>query len=272
MRPRRRPFRRHRRRLHAAAERSGRRSCRGRHHLRDRPALASPPRAHERDDADDDRRLPRPRRADGDAVGGRRRHLPAVRFWPGDGLRQSRRPRRRAITFTRDWPREGTSGCFRLAKVAISSRPSTRRPAARAGFLMRDERWWPGVLPIRRRTRRAAKSAGSPSTRSTAPEAYAVYKTKSEWSARGRVPLTVEEAMASHSARHARDLAVPARSGSGPEPQDLAPAGRPPALLAGGRATAARHDVGDGLWIRIVDVRPPSKPGPYGSTAAAMAS
>ncbi len=263
-----RSFRRHIRGLHSAPERARRGSCRGRHHLRHGPALASPPRPHERHDAGDDRRLPSPWRADRDALGGRGCHLPAVRFRLGDRLRQPRRRRLRAITFTRDWPREGSVRLVPAGEGAELDRARLRGcPIGRSGFLVRDERWWLGVLPDPEKDKKGGEA-----------RRLAVYRGRRRRRGvrrlqdQGRVEragpaslLTVEEAMGCHP-RGTREIwrflfEVDLVRNA----QDLAAADRPPALLARRGAAPAREQpsataCGSGSWTSP----PLSKPARYG--------
>ena len=190
-------------------------------------------------------------------MGGRGRDLPALRVRPGDdepeprGRDAGRRLRARLAA------RGHRSGCSRPAKVWISWRPSTRRRGReRAGFLARTPEWWVGILP------RAEKDARGGGARrlvvyetAAGPEAYAVYKTKAEWNVRGPAgTLIVEEAIGS-TPRGTReiwrylfevDLVRTSRRGACRRTIRC--------FLLAAEPRRLGTTMGDGLWLRIVDV------------------
>jgi predicted acetyltransferase len=136
----------------------------------------------------------------------------------------------------------------------------------RAGFLARPPDWWTGILP------RVDKDASGGEARrlvvyesAVGPEAYAVYKTKGEWNARGPAgTLTVEEAIAS-TPRGMReiwryllevDLVRTLKAWRLP--------GDHPLFLLADEPRRLGATAGDGLWLRIVDVAPALEERTYG--------
>jgi predicted acetyltransferase len=162
-----------------------------------------------------------------------------------------------AIRFTRDWKREGQIRLLPAGEGRELIDPVYQAArGARAGFLMRDEKWWPGVLPNKEKDKKGGEVKrlavfevdGS-------VEAYAVYKTKSEWSERGpSFPLTVEEAVGC-TPRGTReiwrflfevDLVRTLKTWRLPTDHPIF------SLVAEPRRLGT--NVGDGLWVRIVEV------------------
>jgi predicted acetyltransferase len=163
----------------------------------------------------------------------------------------------RAVGFARDWPREGEcrllpagEGLDLVAPVYEAAR------AGRAGFLGRTPDWWGGILPVVEKDAKGGEvrrlvvyEAGD------GPEAYAVYKAKADWNVRGpNGSLSVEEAIAS-TPRGTReiwrylmevDLVRTARAGRLPADHPLFTLAAEPRRLG--------TTVGDGLWLRVVDV------------------
>jgi predicted acetyltransferase len=160
--------------------------------------------------------------------------------------------------FARDWPAEGS---FRLIPagqgVDLVAPVYDAVRAQRAGFLRRPPEWRVGQLPL------VEKDAKGGEARrlivyetDQGAEAYAVYKTKSEWDVRGpNCTLTVEEAIGS-TARGTREIW---RYLFGVDLMRTLKARRLPpdhpllALVAEPRRLGAT--MGDGLWLRIVDVK-----------------
>ena len=162
-----------------------------------------------------------------------------------------------ASRYTSDWPAEGTfrlipagEGMDLVAPVydAVRSR--------RAGFLSRTPDWWAGQLP------RADKDARGGEVKrlvvyetDSGVEGYAVYKTKSDWNARGpHGILTVNEAVGS-TPRATReiwrflldvDLMRVLKAWRLPPDHPLLSLVAEPRRLGVG--------IGDGLWVRILDV------------------
>lgn len=173
----------------------------------------------------------------------------------------------RSIGFAREWPREGScrllpagEGLDLVAPVYEAAR------VGRAGFLARPPDWWTGILP------RVDKDASGGEARrlvvyesAVGPEAYAVYKTKGEWNARGPAgTLTVEEAIAS-TPRGMReiwryllevDLVRTLKAWRLP--------GDHPLFLLADEPRRLGATAGDGLWLRIVDVAPALEERTYG--------
>jgi predicted acetyltransferase len=172
-----------------------------------------------------------------------------------------------ATRYTSDWPAEGTfrlipagEGLDLVAPVydAVRSR--------RAGFLSRTPDWWTGQLP------KADKDARGGEARrlvvyetDSGVEAYAVYKTKADWNEHGpHSTLTVSEAVGS-TARGTReiwrylldvDLVRTLKAGRLPSDHPLLSLVAEPRRLCVG--------IGDGLWVRIVDVGPGLEGRTYG--------
>jgi predicted acetyltransferase len=162
-----------------------------------------------------------------------------------------------SVGFALDWPREGSfrllpagEGRELVAPVYEAARSS------RAGFMARTPDWWVGVLPL------AEKDAKGGEARrlvvfetADGPEAYAVYKIKAEWNSRGpAATLTVEEAIGS-TARGTReiwrylfevDLVRTLKTWRLPADHPLFSLAAEPRRLG--------TTMGDGLWLRIVDV------------------
>jgi predicted acetyltransferase len=162
-----------------------------------------------------------------------------------------------AVGFARDWPREGSfrilpagQGLELVAPVYEAAR------AGRAGFLARTPDWWVGILPL---AEKDAKGGGARRLvvyeTADGPEAYAVYKAKAEWNVRGPAStLIVDEAIAS-TPRGTReiwrylfevDLVRTLKTWR-------LPADHPLFLLCA-EPRRLGTTVGDGLWLRIVDV------------------
>jgi predicted acetyltransferase len=163
----------------------------------------------------------------------------------------------RATSFARDWPREGTvrlippgEGRDLISPVYEAAR------AIRAGFLRRDVNWWPGVLPDPEKDKKGGEARRlAVFDTDDGLEGYAVYKTKAEWNVRGPAStLTVEEAIAS-TPRGTReiwrylfevDLVRTLKTWRLPGDHALF------SLVAEPRQLGTT--MGDGLWVRIVDV------------------
>jgi predicted acetyltransferase len=163
----------------------------------------------------------------------------------------------RAIRYTRDWPREGScrllpvgEGRELVAPIYGAAR------AGRAGFFARTPDWWVGVLPFVDKDARGGEARRLVVYETdSGPEAYAVYKTKPDWSVRGPGgTLTVEEAVGS-TVRGTReiwryllevDLIRTLKTTRLPADHPLF------ALVSEPRRLGTT--MGDGLWLRIVDV------------------
>ena len=180
----------------------------------------------------------------------------------------------RSIGLAREWPREGScrllpagEGLDLVAPIYEAAR------ARRAGFLTRTPDWWTGILPLVEKDARGGEArrlvvyetAGS-------PEAYAVYKTKSEWNVRGPAgTLIVDEAIAA-TPRGMRemwryllgvDLARTLKAGRLPADHALFSLVDEPRRLG--------TTVGDGLWLRVVDLPAALEGRTYGIDGTASA-
>ena len=162
-----------------------------------------------------------------------------------------------AVGMTSDAPRDGS---FRLLPVGEgldlvrSVYDAARR--ARPGFLARTPEWWKGILP-----RPDKDTKGGEAKRlvvfetADGPEAYAVYKTKAQWNEQGPGgTVTVDEAIGS-TAKGTReiwrylfglDLMRTLKAGRLPEDH--------PVLLMAAEPRRLGLVMGDGLWLRILDV------------------
>jgi len=182
-------------------------------------------------------------------------HLSALRVWAGDDEPEPRggdagsRPRARLAA----------RGTFRLLPAGegldLVAPVYEAVRVGRAGFLARTPEWWVGILPT---VEKDAKGGGVRRLvvyeTATGPEAYAVYKTKPEWNARGPAgTLTVEEAIAS-TARGTReiwrylfevDLVRTVKAWRLPFDHPLFRLAAEPRRLG--------TTMGDGLWLRVVD-------------------
>jgi predicted acetyltransferase len=160
--------------------------------------------------------------------------------------------------YARDWPAEGTFRLMRAGEGLDFVAPVYEAARAeRSGFLARTPDWWVGQLPLADKDAKGGEAKRLVVYEADAGvEAYAVYKTKVDWS--HGVPngiVTVDEAVGS-TPRGTReiwrylfslDLMKTLRTWH-------LPADHPVLLLA------AEHrrlgiTVGDGLWLRVVDAK-----------------
>jgi predicted acetyltransferase len=163
----------------------------------------------------------------------------------------------RSVGIARKWPREGScrllpagEGLDLVAPIFDAAR------AERASMMARTREWWTGVLPLANKDARGGEARRLVVYESAdGPEAYAVYKTKPEWNVRGpAATLTVEEAIAS-TPRGMREIwrfllevdLVRVLKAS------RLPADHPLFLLVD-EPRRLGTTVGDGLWLRVVDV------------------
>lgn len=163
-----------------------------------------------------------------------------------------------AAQFAREWPIEGSCRLLRAGEGLDLVTPVYEAARAqRAGFLSRTPDWWVGQLPL------VDKDAKGGAARrlvvyetNQGPEAYAVYKTKADWGARGpNGTVNVEEAIAS-TERGTREIWRFLFS------VDLMrkleawrlPLDHPLPLLAA-EPRRLGMGLGDGLWLRIVDAK-----------------
>ena len=162
-----------------------------------------------------------------------------------------------SVGFARDWPRGGS---FRLMPVGEGRELVAPIYEAvrntRAGFLGRGPDWWLGVLPDTEKDKKGGEAKRLVVFETDAgPEAYAVYKTKAEWNVRGPAGvLTVEEAFGStpHGTREiwryllSVDLVRTLKMWRLPSDHALFALAAEPRRLG--------TTMGDGLWVRILDV------------------
>ena len=173
----------------------------------------------------------------------------------------------RSIRFAREWPREGACRLLPAGEGLDLVRPVYDAARdRRAGFLARPPEWWVGQLPLVEKDAKGgeAKRLVVYETED-GPEAYAVYKTKSEWNVRGPGgTLTVEEAIGC-TPRGTReiwrylmevDLVRTLKTWRLPADHPLFSLVSEPRRLG--------TTVGDGLWLRIVDVAPALEGRTYG--------
>lgn len=162
-----------------------------------------------------------------------------------------------AIRFTKAQPREGGVRILPAGEGRELIDPVYRSARSRrAGFLMRDERWWPGVLPDPEKDKRGGEARRLAVFEADGDaEAYAIYKTKAEWDARGPSSiLSVEEAIGS-TVRGTReiwrflfevDLVRTLKAWRVPPDHPIF------AMVTEPRRLGGRFH--DGMWVRVVDV------------------
>jgi predicted acetyltransferase len=162
----------------------------------------------------------------------------------------------RSVGFERDWPREGSCRLLPAGEGLVLVAPIYEAArASRAGFLSRSPDWWVGVLPLVEKDAKGGEARRLVVYETVdGPEAYAVYKTKAEWSVRGPGgTLIVDEAIGS-TPRGTReiwryllevDLVRTLKTSRLPADHPLF------SLVAEPRRLGTT--LGDGLWLRIVD-------------------
>lgn len=181
----------------------------------------------------------------------------------------------RAVGFAREWPTEGR---FRLLPAGegreIVEPVYEAARAQRSGFLSRTPDWWSGILPYAEKDKKGGEAKRLVVFETDdGVEAYAVYKTKSEWGVRGpNSQLTVDEAIGS-TPRGTReiwryllnvDLIRTLKTWRLPSDHPLL------ALAAEPRRLGVT--IGDGLWIRILDVAAALEGRKYGLNGHATGS
>ena len=180
----------------------------------------------------------------------------------------------KSIGFAREWPSEGSCRLLPAGEGLDLVEPVYRAArAGRSGFLTRSPDWWTGILPQAEKDARGGEARRLVVYEAAGhPEAYAVYKTKSEWNVRGPAgTLIVEEAMAS-TPRGMReiwryllgvDLARTLKALRLPADHPLFSLADEPRRLG--------TTVGDGLWLRIVDLPAALEGRTYGVDGTASA-
>jgi predicted acetyltransferase len=181
----------------------------------------------------------------------------------------------RSISYTRDWPREGHVRLLPAGEGMDLIDPVYQRARSqRAGFLMRDERWWPGALPNPEKDKRGGEIRRLAVYESPdGVEGYAVYKTKGEWGVRGAsFTVVVDEAFGS-TARGTReiwrflldvDLVRTLKTWRMPGDHPIFSLVSEPRRLG--------TTMGDGLWVRILDVADALEARTYGTGEHASGS
>ena len=163
----------------------------------------------------------------------------------------------RSVGFAGTTPREGA--CRLLAVGEGRDQVAPIYEAARStrpGFMSRTPDWWVGVLPLVEKDAKGGEARRLVLFETEdGPEAYAVYKTKAEWNVRGPAgTLVVEEAIGS-TARGTReiwrylfevDLIRTLKTWRLPSDHPVFSLATEPRRLG--------TTMGDGLWLRIVDV------------------
>ncbi len=164
----------------------------------------------------------------------------------------------KALGFARDWPREGScrllptgEGLDLVTPVYEAARPD------HPGFLARTPDWWVGILPVPEKDGKGGGEARRLVVFEVegVPEAYAVYKTKADWNARGPAcVLTVEEAVGCTPRgtreiwRYLLEVDLMRTLKTWRLPLDH------PLIVLASEPRRLGMTMGDGLWLRIVDV------------------
>jgi predicted acetyltransferase len=163
----------------------------------------------------------------------------------------------KAVGFAREWPREGS---FRLLPAGegldVVTPVYEAARAQRSGFLSRTPDWWAGILPTPEKDGKGGEARRLVVYETEGgPEAYAVYKTKADWSARGPACLlTVEEAIGCTPRgtreiwRYLLDVDLMRNMRAHRLPHDH------PLLALAAEPRQLGMTMRDGLWLRIVDV------------------
>jgi predicted acetyltransferase len=163
----------------------------------------------------------------------------------------------KAFKFARDWPREGRYRMFAPGEGREIVEPVYEAARTqRSGFLSRTPDWWAGILPDAEKDKKGGEAKRLVVYETDAgAEAYAVYKTKPEWGVRGAShQLLVEEAIGSTPRGHREiwryllsvDLVQTVKMWRLPSDHPL--------LVLAAEPRRLGVTMGDGLWIRIIDV------------------
>lgn len=161
-----------------------------------------------------------------------------------------------ASAYAREWPREGTFRLLVQEEAAAVIAPIYEAAAKlRSGFLSRTPDWWVSIAQDEDNKKGAEAKRIVVYETAAGPEAYAIYKTKADWNARGSTSfLTVVEAFGS-TPRGTReiwrylldvDLMVTLKAWHLPADHPL--------FLLEAQPRRLGATIGDGLWLRIVDV------------------
>jgi predicted acetyltransferase len=163
----------------------------------------------------------------------------------------------RAVGFPGAWPREGSCRLLPAGEGLDLVTPVYEAAKAQhPGFLGRTPDWWVGILPIPERDGKGGEARRLVVYETErGPEAYAVYKTKAEWSVRGPGGVvTVEEAIGCTPRgtreiwRYLLDLDLFRTLKTWRLPYDH------PLIALAAEPRRLGLTMSDGLWLRIVDV------------------
>jgi predicted acetyltransferase len=164
----------------------------------------------------------------------------------------------KALSFTRKWPREGSCRLLPAGEGLDLVKPVyDAARSRRSGFIRRTPEWWARILPLADKDAKGAEAKRLVVFETeTGPEAYAVYKMKGDWNERGPSgTLTVKEAIGC-TPRGTReiwryllevDLVRTLKTSRLPADHPLFSLVSEPRRLG--------PTVGDGIWLRIVDVK-----------------
>ncbi len=164
----------------------------------------------------------------------------------------------RGAVWVRQWPQNGRVRLVKLDEALPLVAPIHDAVArGRAGFLGRSPDWWGWTSLF---DEKAGKGAEEKRVAvyygDSGPEAYAIYRVKAEWSARGAGSvLTVMEALGSTPAgtraiwRWLFDVDLVRTLRAWHLPPDH------PVLFLAAEARRLGATVGDGIWLRILDVK-----------------
>jgi predicted acetyltransferase len=159
--------------------------------------------------------------------------------------------------YARGWERQGS---FRLlaqdeAREVVAPIYEAVRPH-RAGFLSRTPEWWPGILEDDDKEKKGGEAKRIVVYETDeGPEAYAVYRVKADWSERGAEGiLTVNEAVAATPRgtreiwRYLFDVDLMRTLKASLLPVDH------PVLALTAEPRRLGVTIGDGLWLRLIDL------------------
>lgn len=163
----------------------------------------------------------------------------------------------RSCAYAREWEREGTFRLLRQEEAAEVVAPVyDAARSQRAGFLARTPDWWTGIVQDEDKEKKGGEARRIVVYETEGgPEAYAIYKMKGEWDVRGTTSsLRVEEAIATTPRgtreiwRYLFDIDLMRALKAWHLPTDH------PILTLMVEPRRLGATVGDGLWLRIVDV------------------
>lgn len=176
----------------------------------------------------------------------------------------------RLCGYAREWPREGS---FRLlkqeeaAEVIAPIYDAARRQ--RAGFIGRTPEWWVTIAQDDDKKKGAEAKRIVVYETADGPEAYAIYKTKGEWNNNGSTSTVIVNEAFGITPRGTReiwrylfdvDLMIQLKTWHLPSDHPL--------FLLVAQPRRLGTDVGDGLWLRIVDAKAALEGRTYGPAEA----